>query len=99
MKPFDKQCGLRVQTPQPRLVSCGYVMNSDRKIFVRIFQDPLNGIYLCKVKMPKHATLHLMWDAANWRFQGDWLCFSVEMGPWLCVEQKIHDTLNYMMFD
>lgn len=104
---FNQHFLLRVSSPQPRLVSQGYEFLYNRKLFVRIFHMPHTGRYLVKVKLPKHATLHLLWDKADWHFENDWLTFSVSTCPnqppysydaWFNTEHQIMKTFESIAF-
>lgn len=104
---FNQHFLLRVSSPQPRLISQGYEFLHNRKLFVRIFHMPHTGRYLVKIKLPKHATLHLLWDKADWKFEDDWLTFSVSTCPnqppysydaWFNTEHQIMKTFDAIAF-
>lgn len=103
---LSKEIEVRVSKAQPRLVSKGYVFVNENRIFVQIFHIPGSAEYLVKLKIPAHATLHIWWPGAKWRFENEWLMFTIEAGPhpfashyhdaWEITKKLIVNKLKYI---
>lgn len=68
-----------------KLVLCGQgylLFPCGNRVFCKLYCDVGSPFYQLHVKLPKNATLHLLWESGLFRFSGDWLIMS--WSGWLC---------------
>lgn len=104
---LTNQTNLCISQATSRLVSQGYAFVGDVKVFVQVFHIPAQNNYLVKLKLPKHKTLHLLWFAAEWRFEHEWLTFPLQIDDpfvakyydgWQSLCNIIRNTLRFIKF-
>ena len=97
---FNQSACLRVKSPHVVLISQGYHYWVDgTRVYVRIFHYPYPCLYRVKVRLPKHKTLHLIWNVAHFSFEGDWLVFDVLATEWLSAEYSIQKVFDFIYFE
>lgn len=98
---FNSSFCLAVSNPAIICVSRGYhYYNDGTRVFIRIYHMPHLCMYRVKVKLPKHKTLHLLWNRAHFHFEdNDWLVFDVLATEWLTVNYNIQKVFNSIYFE
>ena len=95
---LTKQTNLRTTSPKIHLVSHGYLFMGEKRIYIRVFALPSETMYLIKIKLPVHATLHLIFGVANWQFENNWLMFNIPIQSWYKTTLEITRISKYIKF-